>query len=156
VSVTLRFPNQRLAQFTVSYYGNVIDQYTVVGSKGLLQADPGFMYGKPLAFTVKMDQDESSKSFKNTDHFGGEMKYFSDCILSGQDPEPDGWEGLADIKVIEAALRSIKSGRVEKVDRVAVKRRISASQEETLGAERTPEMVHASAPARGKEKSPKN
>ncbi len=84
------------------------------------------------------------------------MKYFSDCILSGQDPEPDGWEGMADVKVIEAALRSIKSGRFEKVETVTVKRRISPSQEETLGAERTPEMVHASSPARGKEKSPKN
>jgi predicted dehydrogenase len=156
VSVTLRFPNQRLAQFTVSYYGNVIDQYTVVGSRGLLQAYPGFMYGKPLAFTVQTGEDKSDKSFKNTDHFGGEMKYFSDCILSAQDPEPDGWEGLADVKVIEAALRSIKSGRFEKVERVNVKRRISPSQEETLGAEPTPEMVHASAPARGKEKSPKN
>ena len=79
------------------------------------------------------------------------MKYFSDCILSGQDPEPDGWEGMADVKVIEAALRSIKSGRFEKVETVTVKRRISPSQEETLVAERTPEMVHASSPARGKE-----
>jgi predicted dehydrogenase len=156
VSVTLRFPNERLAQFTVSYYGNMVDQYTVVGSKGMLQADPAFMYGKSLAFTVGIGEDKSDRSFKNTDHFGGEMKYFSDCILSGQDPEPDGWEGMADVKVIEAALRSIKSGRFEKVETVTVKRRISPSQEETLGAERTPEMVHASSPARGKEKSPKN
>src|SRR3984957_7808126 len=33
------------------------------------------------------------KTFKNTDHFGGEMKCFSDCILKGTDPEPDGEVG---------------------------------------------------------------
>jgi hypothetical protein len=32
------------------------------------------------------------------------MKYFSDCILKGIDPEPDGEEGFADIRVMEALL----------------------------------------------------
>jgi predicted dehydrogenase len=156
VSVTLRFPRQRIAQFTVSYYGNPIDRYTVVGSKGLLDANPGFTYGKSLEYTVKIGEDEDHQSFKNTDHFGGEMKYFSDCILNGKDPEPDGYEGLADVRVIEAALRSIKSGRFERVEPAADKGRISPAQEEKLSAKGTPEMVHASAPARGKEKNPKN
>jgi hypothetical protein len=84
------------------------------------------------------------------------MKYFSDCILNGKDPEPDGYEGMADVRVIEAALRSISSGRFEKIEAGPRKTIISVDQEEKLGAETTPEMVHASAPARGKEKSPKN
>ncbi len=156
VSVVLRFPKERIAQFTVSYYGNEMDQYTVVGSKGLLEANPGFVYGKPLEFTVKTGEKKVHHSFKNTDQFGGEMRYFSDCILNGTDPEPDGYEGLADVRVIEAALRSIKSGRFEKIERVTRQRRISPEQEERLPAQKTPEMVHASAPARGKEKNPKN
>jgi predicted dehydrogenase len=156
VSVILRFPNERIAQFTVSYYGNPVNEYTVAGSKGLLAANPGFVYGKALEYTVTIGKDKDHQSFKNTDHFGGEMKYFSDCILKGRDPEPDGYEGLADVRVIEAALQSIKSGHFERVEPLAVKRRISPDQEETLNAKRTPEMVHVSAPARGKEKNPKN
>jgi len=156
VSVILRFPEERIAQFTVSYFGNQVDSYTVVGSKGLLEVNPGFTYGKGLAYTLQIGEDKKQESFKNTDHFGGEMKYFSDCILNGKDPEPAGIEGLADVRVIEAALRSIQTGQFEKVEPVVKTRRISADQKETLGAEKTPDMVHASAPARGKEKNARN
>jgi len=156
ISVILRFPKERIAQFTVSYYGDATERYTVVGSEGSLDMNPAFTYGKPLEYTVTYGEDKKHQSFKNTDHFGGEMKYFSDCILNGTEPEPDGFEGLADVRVIEAALRSMKSGRFEKVERVAIKTRISADQEQTLSAQKTPEMVNASSPARGKEKNPKN
>jgi predicted dehydrogenase len=156
VSTLLRFPRDRTAQFTVSYFGSPIDSYTVVGSKGLLEANPGFTYGKSLEYTVRIGEDTRHERFKNTDHFGGEMKYFSDCILNGKDPEPDGYEGMADVRVMEAALRSISSGRFEKIEAGPQKSIISVDQEEKLAAETTPEMVHASAPARDKEKSPKN
>ncbi len=156
VSVILRFPKNRLAQFTISYYGNKLDSYIVVGTKGSLELNPGYMYGKPLEQYEVLGQDEKHKSFKNTDHFGGQMKYFSDCILNGTDPEPDGQEGLADVRVIEAIHRSLKSGSWEKVDRVAISRRISADQVQELGAKSSPEMVNTKSPAKGQEKTPKN
>lgn len=34
VAVTLRFPGNRLAQFVLSYYGNALDTYSVVGTRG--------------------------------------------------------------------------------------------------------------------------
>ena len=48
VSVILRFPGERLAQFSVSYYGNPQNSYTVVGTKGALEVNPGFTYGMKL------------------------------------------------------------------------------------------------------------
>ncbi len=156
VSVTLKFPKNRIAQFTVSYYGNKLDTYVVVGTKGSLEVNPGYMYGKPLEHYAVIGQKEDHESFKNTDHFGGEMKYFSDCILHNREPEPDGQEGLADVRVIEAIHRSLESGAWEKVDRVPVTRRIAKDQGETLRAQSSPEMVNTSSPARGQEKTPKN
>ena len=156
VSVILRFPNNRLAQFTVSYYGNTLDTYRVVGTKGTLELNPSYMYGQPLEEFAKYDKKEKHQAFKNTDHFGGEMKYFSQCILDGTDPEPDGYEGLADVRVIEAIVRSMQSGRFEKVEAVNIQRRIDPRQEEKLSAVKTPEMVNAPNPARGVEKNPKN
>ena len=156
VSVTLRFPGQRLAQFTVSYYGNSVDTYTVVGTKGLLEVNPGYMYGEPLEHHAKYGKEKKHESFKNTDHFGGELKYFSECILNGTEPEPDGREGLADVRVIEAVVRSLASGRFEKVEPATIAQRISPDQEQRLGAVKAPEMVDASSPARGQEKTPKN
>ncbi len=156
VSVILRFPEGRLAQFTISYYGNPLDTYTVVGTKGALEVNPGYMYGKPLEHYLKFQTKEQHESFKNTDHFGGEMKYFSDCILNGKDPQPDGHEGLADVRVMEAIVRSLRSGQFETVEPTQIRRRIDPEQEEKLGAVKTPEMVHTSNPARGVEKQPKN
>jgi predicted dehydrogenase len=156
VSVVLRFPHHKLAQFTVSYYGNAINTYTVVGTKGTLELNPGFIYGKPLEHFSTIGTEEDHKSFKNTDHFGGELKYFSQCILDGTEPEPNGREGLADVRVMEAIVRSLQSGHFETVEAVSSTIGISTDEVENLSAVKTPEMVNASAPARGVEKNPKN
>ena len=58
--------------------------------------------------------------------------------------------------MIEAIHRSLKSAQWEKVDRVAISRRISPDQEQDLRAQGTPDMVNTSSPARGQEKTPKN
>jgi len=157
VAVTLRFPGNRIAQFTVSYYGNSIDSYTVVGTKGNVVMSPGYMYGVSLEHQATIGQKQSEKSFKNTDHFGGEMKYFSHCILNGADPEPDAEEGYADVRVLEGILRALKSGRSEQLEAFERSKRIDPStQREMLGAERSPDLVGVSNPARGQEKTPKN
>ncbi len=156
VSVILKFPRGRLAQFTVSYYGNTLDTYVVVGTKGSLELNPGYMYGKPLEHFSVIGKKEAHESFKNTDHFGGELRYFSNCILKNTQPEPDGQEGLADVAVVEAIHRSMESGKWEKVERVEITRRVSSDQVETLGAVSSPHMVNTSSPARGQEKTPEN
>ncbi len=157
VAVTLRFPGGRLAQFVLSYYGNTLDTYVVVGTKGSLQLNPGFMYGKPLEHQMVVGESKSAKSFKNTDHFGGELKYFSDCILNGIDPEPDGEEGYADVRVIEGILAALRSGKPQALEPFTRSKRIDTSaQKETLGAKSAPALVNTSNPGKGKEKVPKN
>ena len=157
VAVTLRFPGNRLAQFTVSYYANTLDAFFAVGTKGSVYLNPAYMYGQPLEQTVTVSEKKSHKSFKNTDHFGGELKYFSDCILNDKDPEPDGEEGYADVRVLEGILRALKSGKPEKLEPFTRSKRIdTASQEQTLSAQKPPELVNTSNPGKGKEKAPKN
>jgi len=157
VGVTLRFPRGRIAQFVLSYYGNSLDTYTVVGTKGSLEMNPGFMYGKPLQQKLIVGESRSEHSFKNTDHFGGEMKYFSDCILDGVEPEPDGEEGYADVRVLEGVLRALESGRSEVLAPFTRTRRIDTkAQLQTLAAQKSPELVNTSNPGKGKDKIPKN
>lgn len=148
VAVTLKFPEERLAQFLVSYAGNSIDTYTVAGSKGNVVVSPGFTYGKSLEYQLTIGQDKKSESFKNTDQFGGEVKYFSDCILNGKDPEPDGEEGLLDMRVVEAIIRAQKSGAIEKLEPVKRSKRIEPSQVEKLSPVKPPEPVNAESPSR--------
>ena len=115
------------------------------------------MFGKGLEQTVAIKDKKSTKSFKNTDHFGGELKYFSDCILNGKDVEPDGEEGYADVRVLQGVLDALKSGGAVKLTPFVRTKRIDPEvQVQTLGAVSTPDLVHAENPGRGVEKQPKN
>jgi predicted dehydrogenase len=157
VAVTLRFPEGRIAQFMLSYYGNTLDSYVVAGTKGSVQMNPGYMYGQPLEQMVTIGQSKTTKSFKNTDHFGGELKYFSDCILNDRQPEPDGEEGYADVRVLEGIVRALESGKPQVLEPFTRSRRIDTdAQKETLAAKRSPELVNTSNPGKGQDKVPKN
>jgi predicted dehydrogenase len=157
VAVTLEFPQGRLAQFVVSYYGNALDTYTVVGTKGSAQMNPGYMYGKPLERSMIVGEEKTHERSKNTDHFGGELKYFSDCIMNDTLPEPGVEEGFADVRVLEAILQALKTGTAQKLSDFAYGSKIdTAAQLQTLAPQRSPELVHASNPGRGKDKIPLN
>lgn len=157
VAVTLRFPGNRLAQFVLSYYGNTLDTYAVVGTKGSVEVNPAYMYGKPLEHTVTLGESNSHASFKNTDHFGGELKYFSDCILEDREPEPDGEEGYADVRVLEGIVQALKTGGPVALEPFTRTKRIDTkAQEETLRAQKSPALVNTSNPGKGKDKVPKN
>ncbi|KMO32410.1 glucose-fructose oxidoreductase [Methylobacterium variabile] len=157
VAVTLRFPGSRLAQFVLSYVGNTLDTYTVVGTKGSVTVNPGYMYGKPLEQFTILGEERGHARFKNTDHFGGELKYFSDCILAERDPEPDGEEGYADVRVLDGIVRALETGGSVTLEPFARSRRIDTeAQEQTLPAVASPPLVAASNPGRGKDRVPKN
>jgi predicted dehydrogenase len=157
VAVTLRFPRERLAQFNLSYFGNPTNTFIAIGDKGSIHLDPAYIFGKPIEQTTTIGEKKRKEGFKNTDHFGGEMKYFSDCILNGADPEPDGEEGFADVRVLEGILKALQTGQSVKLELFTRTRRIDTSaQKETLRAVETPELVHASNPGRGIDKQAKN
>ena len=52
VSVLLRFPEDQLAQFTVAYGLNAVDEYRIVGTDGDLNVTPGFGFGAGLRHTL--------------------------------------------------------------------------------------------------------
>ena len=147
-AVTLRFPGNKLAQFSVSYYGNALSSLIVAGTKGSLHLSPAFAFGKSLEQNVIIGDKQTHESFKSTDQFGGELRYFSDCILDDVDPEPDAEEGLADLRVIEGALRAMKSGKAEVLPPFERSRRIDVKQVQKLSTTKAPELVDASDPSR--------
>jgi predicted dehydrogenase len=157
VAVTLRFPGERLAQFNLSYFGNPTNSFIAIGEKGSVMLDPAYMFGKGLEQTVLIGEKKSKESFKNTDHFGGELKYFSDCILNDLSPEPDGEEGFADVRVLEGIMEALETGKSVKLQPFTRSRRIDTEvQKMSLGAVSTPDLVDASNPGKGVEKQPKN
>ena len=148
VTVLLKFPDERVAQFIVSYVGDAIDTYTLWGSKANLVGTPAYGFGKPHEYVLSEKSKKTSESFKSTDHFGGELKYFSDCILNDRVPEPDGEEGLLDLRVIEAAVESMKTNQPVALVPMQRSKHIDTSNVEKLSTPHIPEPVDAKKPAR--------
>jgi predicted dehydrogenase len=148
IAVTLRMPGNRLAQFTVSYFIDQIDNLTIAGTKGSIHMDSAFGYGQGLEQFRKNSGDREHEVYKATDQFGGELKYFSDCILKDRAVEPDGEEGLADLLVIEAIVAALKLGEAVKIEPLERQRRINPDeQKQRLKLIDIPEPVKAAKPA---------
>lgn len=115
VSVMLRFPGDRIASFTASYGAESIDEYRIIGTKGDLLVQPAFLFGLGLAHRLTVGGRTRERKFPHIDQFGAETKYFSECILQDREPEPDGEEGLADVRAMLAIERAIRTGRPQKI-----------------------------------------
>jgi glucose-fructose oxidoreductase len=115
-TAVLRFPGERLAVLTCSFGAAPADSYQVVGTKGALQLKPAFDYHQKPELTITIDGKDKQKTFDQTDQFGGEIEYFSQCILENKEPEPSGYEGLADIRIVHAILQSMRSGQPVKLE----------------------------------------
>lgn len=149
IAVTLRFPRDRLAQFTISYFADSVSSFIVAGTKGVIQLKPAYGFGDPFEQSVSNGGTQKHNTFTPTDQFGGEMRYFSDCILHDRDPEPDAEEGLADVHVLEAIQEVIETGRPRTLPPFERTRRIDPkTQEQTLRFVKPAEPVHASSPSR--------
>ncbi|SMD06436.1 Gfo/Idh/MocA family protein [Primorskyibacter flagellatus] len=116
IAVTLSFPHGRLAQFIASFGANSKDCYTVVGTKGSLTLDPAFRFETPTTLQRRNDDSFAFETFMHTDHFAGQVSYFSDCIVNGTLPEPDGGEGLADMRALLAIEKAAETGQAQKID----------------------------------------
>ncbi len=143
VSVTLRFADHRLAQFIVSYSSARVDQYRVIGTQGDLEVSPGFNFGVALRHRLTLNGRTREQPFDATDQFGGELQYFSDCILNDREPEPNGEEGLADVRILAAIERALESGQSQSLGPFQRRGRIEASQVRKLPAAAAPDRIDA-------------
>jgi len=112
MSVILRFPEERLATFTASFGAADIGRYALVGTKGTLMADPAYEYAESIAFAMKVGSKSTKQRFPKRDQFAAELAYFSECVLKEKEPEPSGWEGLADVRIVEAIYESARQGKI--------------------------------------------
>ncbi len=146
VSALMRFPGERLASFTCSFGSADVGTYRVVGTEGDVELDPAYEYTEPLVHHVKIGERERTKTFKVRDQFAPELEHFAECILEDRAPGPDGYEGLADLRVLDAIARSAREGRIVRVDAVEPERRPTIDQERAKPPVSKPRTVHARSP----------
>ena len=147
-SVVLRFPGERLAMFTCSFGAADVSRYTLLGTKGLLRADPAYEYAEGTRLEIMIGGKKTTRTFPKRDQFAAEISYFSNCILRNKEPEPSGLEGLADVRIIDAIYHSIRTRRTVAIPAIPVDKRPALQQEIRRPAHRKPEVVHAHSPSR--------
>jgi predicted dehydrogenase len=111
----MRFPDGKLAQVSTSQAASKVSECRVVGTKGDLVLEPAFGYTTDLKHRLTIDGETTEQSFPKRDQFAPELLYFARCIQEGTEPEPSGREGLADIRVIRACIRSAETGQPVKL-----------------------------------------
>jgi predicted dehydrogenase len=147
-SAILRFPGrERLATFTCSFGAADVSHYRVVGSKGELVMEPAYEYAEELEQKITIEGRTRSKTFQKRDQFAPELISFSDCILNGAAPEPSGWEGLADVRIIRALYRSADTGQPVELEPFTREDRPSQEQEIRRPPVSKPELVNTEAPS---------
>ena len=146
MSCLLRFGDEQLATFNVSFQAAATATYRIVGTKGDLCLDEAYEYQGEREMVVTVDEDPRTRTFRKTDQFGPELVYFSDCILRDVEPEPSGEEGLAHVRVIEALLRSVDDGRPVRLPPFKRHARPEPRMKMRRPPVREPEPVHADSP----------
>ncbi len=106
----LRFPQNRLAQMVASQGAGDVSELRLVGTKGDIRLEPAFEYTTHLQMHVTVDGKLRERKFPKTDQFAPELLHFSRCILADLEPEPSAAQGLADVRIIQAMMRSARTG----------------------------------------------
>ena len=94
-------PGSLTSSFGASSHGS----YRVVGTKGDVFVSDAYEFADPKKIELTMWNKSFRMSFPKRDQVAAELLRFSECVLSGREPEPSGREGLADVRIIRASTR---------------------------------------------------
>ena len=109
--------------------------------------DPAFEMVESLKTEITQGDRKQKKTFPKRDQFAAELVYFSDCVLKDKTPEPSGEDGLADVRIIQALLKSAEENRPVSLKKPVVPPRPSMRQEIARPPVRKPpQLVNAQAP----------
>ncbi|BAY23553.1 oxidoreductase domain-containing protein [Calothrix sp. NIES-2100] len=146
-SAILRFPGQRVANFTSSFGAASASSLQLLGTKGNLQMESPYSYVGELKHKISINDETQEKSYAAGNQFAAEITYFSDCILNNQEPEPSGEEGLADVRIIRAIYQSAQTGQPVQLGEFKRQHRPSAQQIIQRPETESPELIHAADPS---------
>jgi glucose-fructose oxidoreductase len=148
-SAVLRFSDGKLAQFTCSFGASPTGWYQLGCTKGSLRLDNAYEYVEASEMLVSLESGRiKRKSFGVRDQFAPELLHFSDCVLKDRRPEPDGREGLVDVKIIECLRESARTGRPVRTGLARRHRRPTLRQEMRKPKVARPRLVKAHSSSR--------
>jgi predicted dehydrogenase len=113
MALEMRFAEGFIASCLTSY-SFACNRFRVYGTQGGLEAEPMQGYGGNRLWQISR-RDRREVEYEPVNHFAAEMDHFSECVRTGAEPLTPGEDGLADMKVVEAAYESARTGRAVKL-----------------------------------------
>ena len=143
----LKFSGDRVAHFSSSFGAADRSVFEVIGTKGVLRMDPAYEMVEALKSEITIGGKTTKKEFKKRDQFAPELVYFSDCVLKNKKPEPSGQEGLADVRIIRALMKSAETNHPVSLQPTRITQRPDLNQEISKPpVAAAPHLVRAAAP----------
>lgn len=146
ISCILKYPEGRIASFTVSFGTFASSDYDLIGTKGRIRLEKAYEYTTPMILKTYEEGKTLIKRYPKRDQFAPELIYFSDCIQRKKKVEPSGEEGLMDIKIIEALLLSIDLGSPIALEEIHKRTRPGENQKITRPSFLQPKLINARGP----------
>jgi len=151
----LRFSGGRIAQITASQSSSDVSEYRIIGTKGDLRMDAAYGYSSELTQYLTIDGKTKKTTYSKRDQFAPELVQFapelvqfSSAILDGSEIEPNGEEGLCDVRVLEAIVKSAATGSPARLAPFERSDRPSPRLEMKKPAVGKIETVHAPSPSK--------
>ncbi|HEU5450942.1 MAG TPA: Gfo/Idh/MocA family oxidoreductase, partial [Terriglobales bacterium] len=115
-ALNLRFARGTLATVLVSTRAQYRTPLEFVGETGVLRADDGLNVERPITMELRRDgKPANSEQVSNVGAYAVQVDAFADAIEGRATFPVLGEEGLKNQLVLDAAYRSLESGRMEKV-----------------------------------------
>ncbi|WP_408959541.1 D-xylose 1-dehydrogenase Gfo6 [Natrinema sp. 74] len=111
VAFQLEYETDATASCTASFDAHARSILELVGTEGMIDIESPFGGVVPQEIVVESGDMRMEYTGPRIDEVCEEFDYFGYCVLTGTDPEPDGEDGLADLRAIEAAYESAETGR---------------------------------------------
>ena len=114
VAFELECASGAIASCSASFLAHPQSQLQLMGTDGRISISAPF--GGPVPQDILVESGDMCMEYTGepVDEVHEEFDYFGYCILTDTRPEPDGEDGLADLRVIETAYKSAETGtRVE-------------------------------------------
>jgi xylose dehydrogenase (NAD/NADP) len=105
VAFLAAFPGDVSGAFTASFTGPTDTHLTVAGSEGRARLEDAFQVRTDR--TLRLETADGNAVFEGVgvDEVREEFDYFAHCVLTNRQPEPDGEDGLADLRAMRAVYR---------------------------------------------------
>lgn len=116
VAFQLSFPDDVTASFTANYSGYPDDRLTIDGAEGRLELADAFQPRRSRHVTLETAELRHEVDTPRNDEMRAQFDYFAHALRTGGEIDPDGRDGLRDVRAMEAIYEAAETGRRVEID----------------------------------------